>query len=926
MEEKKDYAATLNLLKTSFKMKASLPNKEPLLLRDWQKKKIYEKTLGRFEKKFILHDGPPYANGDLHVGHAENKILKDIIMRYKRLRGYDAPYVPGWDTHGLPIELKVTEALGDKVKTMSPIEIRKECRKYALKWVEKQKAEFIRLGIMGEWENPYITLIPEYEAEELRVFKEIYNNGYIYKGLKPVYWSPSTETALAEAEIEYQDVVSPSIYVKMDGEQDLKDKLGLDEAAIVIWTTTPWTLPANLGISLHAEFDYGVYKTEKGNLLLAKELAETAFKEMEIENYELIKEVKGAELDNTHYKHPFIDRTGLVMLGDHVTLEAGTGAVHTAPGHGVDDYLVGQKYNIGILSPIDDKGHFTKAGGKYEGMFYKKANKFISEDIKASGHLLMEKELKHSYPHDWRSKKPVIYRATEQWFIRVEEGDLREKALTVLKDVNFIPAIGRNRITSMIEGRPDWTISRQRIWGVPIPIFYNDDKDGEIIFQNDIMDRIVELVEKDGTDVWFKMSAEELIGDELLEKHNLKGAKLRKERSIMDVWIDSGTSHRAVLSTRKNLQRPADLYLEGSDQHRGWFQSSLLTSVASTGDAPYKSILTHGFANDAQGRKMSKSLGNQMFPSEIINQYGADILRLWVASVDYREDVRISDNILKQVSDSYRRIRNTARFILGNISDFDYKNDKVSFEDMYEVDKWALNKLERLKNKVEEYYEKYEFYNLFNEIQYFCGIEMSAFYLDIIKDRLYVEKTDSKLRRSAQTVMVEILEFLVRAIAPVLSFTAEEIWEKMPETLREEESVHLAQWVAAKPEYLDNALDEKWSKIMDLRKEVYREVEKVRQEKTVGLSLDAKVELFIDNKDFEFIKDININDLQDYFIVSQIHFGETDGMADTEISGIKVKVTKADGEKCERCWKYDELGTDPEHPDVCPRCAKVLHS
>ena len=628
MEEKKDYAATLNLLKTSFKMKASLPNKEPLLLRDWQKKKIYEKTLGRYSKKFILHDGPPYANGDLHVGHAENKILKDIIMRYKRLRGYDAPYVPGWDTHGLPIELKVTEALGDKVKTMSPIEIRKECRKYALKWVEKQKAEFIRLGIMGEWENPYITLIPEYEAEELRVFKEIYNNGYIYKGLKPVYWSPSTETALAEAEIEYQDVVSPSIYVKMDGEQDLKDKLGLDEAAIVIWTTTPWTLPANLGISLHAEFDYGVYKTEKGNLLLAKELAETAFKEMEIENYELIKEVKGAELDNTHYKHPFIDRTGLVMLGDHVTLEAGTGAVHTAPGHGVDDYLVGQKYNIGILSPIDDKGHFTKAGGKYEGMFYKKANKFISEDIKASGHLLMEKELKHSYPHDWRSKKPVIYRATEQWFIRVEEGDLREKALTVLKDVNFIPAIGRNRITSMIEGRPDWTISRQRIWGVPIPIFYNDDKDGEIIFQNDIMDRIVELVEKDGTDVWFKMSAEELIGDELLEKHNLKGAKLRKERSIMDVWIDSGTSHRAVLSTRKNLQRPADLYLEGSDQHRGWFQSSLLTSVASTGDAPYKSILTHGFANDAQGRKMSKSLGNQMFPRPLITPHFPYIPRL----------------------------------------------------------------------------------------------------------------------------------------------------------------------------------------------------------------------------------------------------------------------------------------------------------
>ena len=926
MEEKKEYAETLNLLKTNFKMKAGLPNKEPLLLRDWQKNKIYEKSLGRYDKSFILHDGPPYANGDIHVGHAENKILKDIIVKYKRLQGFDAPYVPGWDTHGLPIELKVTEELGEKVKTMSPIEIRKECRKYALKWVEKQKKEFIRLGIFGEWDNPYITLKPEYEAEQLRVFRDIYNNGYVYKGLKPVYWSPSTETALAEAEIEYQDVVSPSIYVKMDGERDLNEKLGVGDVSVVIWTTTPWTLPSNLGISLNADYDYGVYKTEKGNLLLAKELAETAFAEMEIGKYELIKEVKGTELDNLHYKHPFIDRTGIIMLGEHVTLEAGTGAVHTAPGHGVDDYLVGQKYGLEILSPIDDKGHFTKAAGKYEGLFYKKANKVICEDIGLSGHLLKQKEIKHSYPHDWRSRKPVIYRATDQWFINVEEGDLRQKALDALKDVNFIPAIGRNRITSMIEGRPDWTISRQRIWGVPIPIFYNDDKEGEIIYHSEIIDRIASLVEKESTDVWYSLSAEELIGDELLEKFGLKGAKLRKERSIMDVWIDSGTSHRAVLNTRSNLHRPADLYLEGSDQHRGWFQSSLLTSVASTGDAPYKSILTHGFANDAQGKKMSKSLGNQMFPSVIVNEYGADILRLWVASVDYREDVRISEGILKQVSDSYRRIRNTSRFILGNLSDFDYNNEKIAYEDMYEVDKWALNKLERLKVKVKEYYEKYEFYNLFNEIQYFCGIEMSAFYLDIIKDRLYVEKTDSKLRRSAQTVMVEILGFLVRAISPVLSFTSEEIWEKMPEVLKDGESVHLSKWSETKSEYIDDELNAKWNKIMELRKEVYKEIEKARQEKVVGLSLDAKVVLSINNKDFEFIKDIAINDLEDYFIVSKINLETEENMVSTEIEGISVKVSKSDGEKCERCWKYDELGTDPKHLDVCPRCAKVLNS
>ena len=919
--EKVDYAKTLNLPKTSFKMKANLAQKEPLTLRDWKKAEIYEKSLKEGAPFFVLHDGPPYANGDIHIGHALNKILKDIILKYKRLRGYNAPYIPGWDTHGLPIEWKIMEELGEKAKNMTPLQIRQECKKYALKWVEKQKEGFKRLGILGNWDNPYITLRPEYEAEQLKVFKQIYENGYIYKGLKPVYWSPTTETALAEAEIEYKDVTSHSIYVKFEGEKDLTDKLGVDEASILIWTTTPWTLPANLGVFLHPEFDYGLYKTEKGNLVVAKDLAEDVFKTLDL-SYELLKEFKGTELEYTHYQHPFLDRKGLVMNADYVTIDAGTGAVHTAPGHGADDYNYSLKYNIGILSPVDDKGHMTKEAGKYEGMFYAKASKAIVEDLTESGHMLYHTTFVHSYPHDWRSKKPVIFRATEQWFISIDESDIRENALKALENVEFVPSWGKNRIGSMLETRPDWTISRQRVWGVPIPLFYNRATD-EVIYEPEIMDRIIELVKKEGTDIWWKYEAKEIIGDELLEKYNLKDVDIRKERSIMDVWFDSGVSHRSVLVPR-NLPRPADLYLEGSDQHRGWFQSSLLTSIASTKDAPYKRILTHGFTMDGQGRKMSKSLGNTILPKDITEKYGADILRLWVSSVDYREDVRISENILQQMSDAYRRIRNTARFLMGNLNNFDYANDKVDYKDMFEIDKWAMHKLEELKEKSTEYYDKYEFYSLFQEITYFCSMEMSSFYLDIVKDRLYCEGTTSIERRSAQTVLTEVLKVLVRIISPVLSFTADEIWERIPEALKEEESVHLSKWIEANPEYLNEELAKKWDKIARLRREVNKKLEAERQTGLIGHSLDARVLLNIANDEYSFIKDYTENEVSDLFIVSQVKF-VNDSLAESEIEGISISVEKASGEKCERCWKYDEeVGHDHNHSDVCPRCASVL--
>ena len=927
----KDYGATLNLPKTSFQMKANLPNKEPKFIKMWQEQEIYFKGIDKDKPSFILHDGPPYANGEIHIGHALNKILKDIILKYKRLRGYNAPYIPGWDTHGLPIELKVTEKLGSKAKEMTPAEIRELCAEYAKKWVGIQREGFVRLGVLGDWENPYLTLKPEYEAKQLEVFGELYENGYIFKGLKPIYWSPVTETALAEAEIEYKNVSSPSIYVKMKANQDLLDKIGMaEETWVVIWTTTPWTLPANVAISLNPDFEYGVYKTEKGNLILGKDLAEQAFSAMEIENYELIKEFVGRDIERTTYQHPFLDRTGLVILGTHVTADAGTGCVHTAPGHGQDDYVVGTRYGLPVISPINHKGVLTEDAGQFAGLFYAKANKEICAYLEETGDLLKLKMIEHSYPHDWRSKTPVIFRATEQWFVNVEGSDIRERALKALDDVTFIPAWGRNRIGSMLETRPDWCISRQRVWGVPIPVFYNV-ATGKEIFNRDILNRIIEIVKKEGTIAWVKYSAEELIGEELLEKYNLKDVELRKETNIMDVWFDSGVSHRAVLETRGDLlHRPADLYLEGSDQHRGWFQTSLLTSIGSTHDAPFKNILTHGFVNDGEGKKMSKSVGNTVVPADVIKVYGADILRLWCASVDYREDVKISDNILKQMAEAYRRVRNTARYILGNSNDFNPNTDRVPYEQLMEIDKWALHKLEVLKRKVTENYDKYEFYNLFQDIHYFAGVDMSAFYLDIIKDRLYTEGTNSIERRSAQTVMTEILVTLTKMIAPILSFTAEEIWETLPEVLKDRESVLLTDWYKENDEYLNPEIENKWVEIIKVRKEANKSLEKARQgkDRIIGNSLDAKVMLHSTDAETQKFLVENREKLELALIVSEVEIVENIDETFTkgeEATDLYIKVLHAEGEKCERCWKYSkELGKDPEHPTLCPRCASVL--
>ena len=927
----KDYGATLNLPKTSFQMKANLPNKEPKFIKMWQEQEIYFKGIDKDKPSFILHDGPPYANGEIHIGHALNKILKDIILKYKRLRGYNAPYIPGWDTHGLPIELKVTEKLGSKAKEMTPAEIRELCAEYAKKWVGIQREGFVRLGVLGDWENPYLTLKPEYEAKQLEVFGELYENGYIFKGLKPIYWSPVTETALAEAEIEYKNVSSPSIYVKMKANQDLLDRIGMtEETWVVIWTTTPWTLPANVAISLNPDFEYGVYKTEKGNLILGKDLAEQAFSAMEIENYELIKEFVGRDIERTTYQHPFLDRTGLVILGTHVTADAGTGCVHTAPGHGQDDYVVGTRYGLPVISPINHKGVLTEDAGQFAGLFYAKANKEICAYLEGTGDLLKLKMIEHSYPHDWRSKTPVIFRATEQWFVNVEGSDIRERALKALDDVTFIPAWGRNRIGSMLETRPDWCISRQRVWGVPIPVFYNV-ATGKEIFNRDILNRIIEIVKKEGTIAWVKYSAEELIGEELLEKYNLKGVELRKETNIMDVWFDSGVSHRAVLETRGDLlHRPADLYLEGSDQHRGWFQTSLLTSIGSTHDAPFKNILTHGFVNDGEGKKMSKSVGNTVVPADVIKVYGADILRLWCASVDYREDVKISDNILKQMAEAYRRVRNTARYILGNSNDFNPNTDRVPYEQLMEIDKWALHKLEVLKRKVTENYDKYEFYNLFQDIHYFAGVDMSAFYLDIIKDRLYTEGTNSIERRSAQTVMTEILVTLTKMIAPILSFTAEEIWETLPEVLKDRESVLLTDWYKENDEYLNPEIENKWVEIIKVRKEANKSLEKARQgkDRIIGNSLDAKVMLYSTDAEIQKFLVENREKLELALIVSEVEIVENIDETFTkgeEATDLYIKVFHAEGEKCERCWKYSkEIGKDPEHPTLCPRCTSVL--
>ncbi len=925
-----DYGKSLNLPQTDFPMRANLPQREPEFLKKWEDMDIYNKQLKKAEGKpsFILHDGPPYANGGIHLGTTLNKVLKDIVVKYKSMSGYYTPYVPGWDTHGLPIEQRAIKELGLKRHEVGPVVFREACEGFAMKYLDIQRESFKRLGVRADWEHPYVTLKPEFEAKQIEVFGEMAKNGHIYKGLKPVYWCPECETALAEAEIEYADDTTVSIYVKFQ----VRDDKGVFEGVapkekinFVIWTTTTWTLPANLAICLNESFEYSVVKANDEYYVLASELVENTMKAASITEYETVAKFKGSELEGILCKHPFLDRDSIVILGDHVTLEAGTGCVHTAPGHGAEDFLVCQKYKIPVLVPVDSKGFLTKEAGPFAGMFYKKSNPAIIEKLTEDGRLLASEKITHQYPHCWRCKDPIIFRATEQWFASID--GFRQEALKAIKDVKWIPEWGEERITNMVRDRGDWCISRQRIWGVPIPIFYCKDCGKELI-TNESIKAVADLFREKGSNAWYAMDASEILPKET--KCECGHHEFTKETDIMDVWFDSGSSHVAVLENREGLSWPADLYLEGNDQHRGWFQSSLLTSVATKGNAPYRKVLTHGYVVDGEGRKMSKSLGNGIDPADVIKEYGADILRLWVASSDYTTDIRISKDLLKQLSEVYRKIRNTARYILGNINDFNPDTDSVDYNELNELDKWALSRMNNLIKKVNEAYETYEFHLMFHAIHNFCVVDMSNFYLDIIKDRLYTSKPDSKERRAAQTVMYEILHNLVRMLTPVLAFTTEEIWQYMPHRADDDtESIQLNSWPQVNEKYVNTELSEKWEKIFELRSDVSKALEIARANKTIGHSLNAKVTLYADGENLEFIKSIE-NDLVTIFIVSDVDIKNlADALATAqkgeEMPGIKVSVEQAPGDKCERCWMFSEfVGKDEKHPTLCKRCADVV--
>lgn len=912
-----DYSQTLNLPKTEFPMRASLPQREPEILNKWLTEDLYGKLMAHNEGKplFILHDGPPYANGDMHMGHALNKTLKDIITRYKNMSGFKAPYIHGWDTHGLPIERQAIKKLGINRDQAGPVKFRETCRDFALGYVENQKKQIQRLGAIGDWDDIYVTLDPKFEEKQIRIFGEMAKKGYMYRALKPIYWCPDCETALAEAEIEYAEDKANSIYVKFNVKEDngTLSALGVDPKKVyfVIWTTTTWTLPANVAISLNPDFEYSLVKAGEEVYVVATELVESAMAAGSITEYETVATVKGSELEYVKCYHPFIDRESLIIVGDHVTLDAGTGCVHTAPGHGVEDYIVCQKYKeIPIIVPVDEKGYLNELAGEFNGLFYEKSNDKIIERLKSDNALFAITPIIHQYPHCWRCHEPIVFRATEQWFASVE--DIKEEAVKAIEGVKWIPGWGEDRIKSMVMDRNDWCISRQRTWGVPIPIFYCEECKKPLVTDESI-DAVAKLFGEKGSVAWVTDAPEDILPAGTACECGC--TKFTKEKDIMDVWFDSGSSHAGVLDVKKSLTFPADVYLEGNDQYRGWFQSSLLTSVAARGCAPYKTVITHGMIVDQTGAKMSKSKGNGIAPSDIIEKYGADILRLWVVSADYKTDMRISDEILKQLSEAYRKIRNTARYILGNIADFNPDCDMVSYSEMEELDKWALNSLNKLVEKVTSAYESYEFHMIYHNIHNFCVVDMSNVYLDIIKDRLYTHKAGSLSRRSAQTAMYIVLDSLVKLIAPVLCYTAEEIWSYMPHVKNSEEfSVLMNDMPSVNSEYANAAVEEKWAKILEVRERVLKALEEARAEKKIGKSLEASVAITA-KADYEFLKSIE-NDLAEIFIVSYVSVSEGED---------NITIAAAEGEKCERCWTVSKtVGTVSDHPTICARCAANL--
>ncbi len=936
-ETNMDYRDTLNLPNTGFKMKANLAQKEPLVLKQWEKDQLYFKVQEKCQDKpiFVLHDGPPYANGNIHLGTAFNKILKDIILRSKRMAGFNAPYIPGWDCHGLPIEHNVDLELGEKKKTIPILSKRSACRKYANKWIKIQKEQFKRLGVLGDWDNPYLTINYEYEATIAREFNTFLLSDAVIRNRKPVYWCATCTTALAEAEVEYHPHTSPSIYVKFKAESELSDidpSLGGEKVYFVIWTTTPWTLPANLAVALHPDFIYAAVAVGEETWILANDLVEKLMAEIGQEDYTIKATFGAKKFDKRKCRHPFMERESLLVLADYVTTEAGSGCVHTAPGHGADDYQTGLRYGLDILSPVDADGMYTAEAGPYVGQKIPAVNKLINKDMAESGALVHETAINHSYPHCWRCKKPVMYRATPQWFISMENNQLREKSLAAIKTVKWTPAWGMQRIYSMIEGRPDWCLSRQRSWGVPLTVI-SCKSCGEVVKSEAVVEKIDELFRKEGADAWFSHDvADFLTAGSSCAKCG--SGEFEKESDILDVWFDSGVSHAAVCEQREELQSPADLYLEGSDQHRGWFHSSLLTSIGTRGRAPFKGVLTHGYVVDGQGKKMSKSVGNVVLPSEVIEKYGAEILRLWVASEDYQDDVKVSDEILRQISDSYRKIRNTIRYFLGNLDDFRPETQGIPYNELPELDRWALAKFEELKEKIVKGYENYEFHSIYQRLNYFCGTTMSSFYLDILKDRLYTSGTNSHLRRSAQTVLYTILDGMLRLMSPVLCFTAAEAWDALHGLDEngpiDDKSIHFAEFPAEEEIECDALMMDKWSKLIKVRSEITKALEIARRDKVIGHPLEAEVLVQADGEFARFlqsewttIKEISIiselSELTADILPSGVRF------ISEEIPGFIIQVQPAPGEKCLRCWlRSTTVSKNAAHPEICSRCAEVL--
>ena len=926
-----DYNNTLNLPETEFPMRGNLPKREPEMLLQWQQKDVYHKMIQRTDgrPKFVLHDGPPYANGDIHLGTAMNKVLKDFIVRYKNMAGFNAPFVPGWDTHGLPTELKARKAAGfEKASKMTDLELRAMCRDFVMGYIDDQRSQFKRLGNVGEWDDPYITLLPKFEEKQIEIFAEMACNGQIYKGLKPVYWCPDCQTALAEAEIEYSEDPCVSVFVKFKVADDLGKfaALGIDKdnTYFVIWTTTTWTLPGNLAICLGPRYNYKFIKAGEEIYIMADGLYEEALALAGIKEYEIVGEMLGSEMEYMKAQHPFLDRTSLIIVGDHVTLESGTGCVHTAPGFGVDDFNVCNKYpEVGIVVSVDANGVLTEEAGQFAGLTTEDANKKIAIHMDKTGSLFASQKIKHKYPHCWRCKQPVLFRATEQWFCSVDS--FKDKAIEAINTVNWVTAWGKERITQMVRDRSDWCLSRQRRWGVPIPIFYCK-ACGKPHIKKETVLAIAKLFGQFGSDVWYAREAKDLIPAGTVCEF-CGGTEFDKEKDIMDVWFDSGVTHAAVCDVRPELTWPADLYLEGADQYRGWFQSSLLTSVAWRGVAPYKAVLTHGWVVDGKGEKMSKSLGNGILPPEVVDKYGADILRLWVASSDYQVDVRISNDILKQLSESYRKIRNTARFMLSNLYDFNPEFDMVQMWELRPIDRWAVMKLNELNKTCREAYDKYEFHQVYHAIIKFCVVDMSNFYLDVIKDRLYCDGKYSMSRCSAQTVMYMILDAMTRLLTPILAYTSEEIWQYMPHTRTDiKDSVLLNDMpMQVWGVNYDDKFAADWDKIHAIRDDVQRALEVARKDKRIGKSLEAVVTLYCSDELKAFLDGVQ-ESLEDVFIVSGVKV--VTGTCDEnpcDVEGLGVSVAVAEGAKCERCWKYsDDVGADNEHPTLCRRCAEVV--